>query len=459
LFGDVVRKYTEKSRKRTKASEKKAGKAKVMGKNDTKLFTLAQRRKSYNKNIPKKAEKQRHMKEYRREKKVLGVNPELKEKNTANRKKSRAYQKFAEIHNKFYNSKKDTVPASLKMKETKIFFGKATRNYFVAVERLKTLEQDIYYEGNALGKMHDGTFQEITDKDMQRSVWTAFKLLGANEHARRANSVDLGSGLGNPSLFFSQLYFEEGWHFGIEFDKGLALTANGNLKRVTTKGVVNVTAGHFEEDNIKENGELSHVQPPHVALVHGDIQQIEHYSGFDIVYSFDAVHITEVKLAMKNAWNHTLSKNCKLFITNSSLKEVEELGYQDLQLVKETRVTFSKMNNGCESRPCYFYLQESLKMKSKNKWTFGSESSDAHMKTTMMENDSDPFQEVWKIFHEGGHGMMNWNIINHNMNHPDGQNFIERNEKSNRIIKVDYNEKRQRQKVWNAAALLNKRNG
>ena len=98
-------------------------------------------------------------------------------------------------------------------------------------------------------------------------------------------------------------------------------------------------------------------------------------------------------------------------------------------------------------------------MKSKNKWTFGSESSDAHMKTTMMENDSDPFQEVWKIFHEGGHGMMNWNIINHNMNHPDGQNFIERNEKSNRIIKVDYNEKRQRQKVWNAAALLNKRNG
>jgi hypothetical protein len=55
--------------------------------------------------------------------------------------------------------------------------------------------------------------------------------------------------------------------------------------------------------------------------------------------------------------------------------------------------------------------------------------------------------------------MMNWNIINHNMNYPDGQNFIERNEKSNRIIKVDYNEIQQRQKVWNAAALLNKRNG
>jgi hypothetical protein len=82
------------------------------------------------------------------------------------------------------------------------------------------------------------------------------------------------------------------------------------------------------------------------------------------------------------------------------------------------------------------------------------------MKTTMMENDSDPFQEVWKIFHEGRPVKMNWNIIEHNMNHPDGQNFIERKEKTNRIIKFDYNEKRQQQKVWNAAALLlNKRNG
>jgi hypothetical protein len=156
--------------------------------------------------------------------------------------------------------------------------------------------------------MQDGTFQQITDKDMQCSVWKAFNFLGANKHARRANSVDLGSGLGKPSLYFSQLYFEQGWHFGIEFDKGLANTTNGNLKRVTCKGLANVMEGHFEENNIKEDGELTHVRPPHVALIHGDIQQIEHYRGFDIVYSFDAVHITEVKLAMRNALNHPLSK-------------------------------------------------------------------------------------------------------------------------------------------------------
>jgi hypothetical protein len=60
-------------------------------------------------------------------------------------------------------------------------------------------------------------------------------------------------------------------HFGIEFDKGLHLTANGNLKCITLKGWVNVDGGLFAKDNIKENGELSHVRPLHVALVHGDI--------------------------------------------------------------------------------------------------------------------------------------------------------------------------------------------
>jgi hypothetical protein len=132
-----------------------------------------------------------------------------------------------------------------------MFFEKSTRKYFVAVERLKNLGGDIYYERSALGKMLDGMFQEISDKDMQLSVWKAFKLLGANKLARRANSVDLGSGLGKPSLFFSQLYFEEGKHFGIEFDKGLAHTANGNLKRVTIKGVVNVQKGHLKKKTSK----------------------------------------------------------------------------------------------------------------------------------------------------------------------------------------------------------------
>ncbi len=40
-------------------------------------------------------------------------------------------------------------------------------------------------------------------------------------------------------------------HFGIEFDKGLHLTANGNLKRITLKVWANVDGGLFAKDNIK----------------------------------------------------------------------------------------------------------------------------------------------------------------------------------------------------------------
>ena len=143
MCDDDIFKYTENLRKRTKATEQKAGKAKAMGKYNIKLLKLAHSRRSYNKNKAKKAKKQEYMKEYRQKNKEIGVNPELKAKNAANRKASRAYQKFAEKHNKLYSSKKDMVPASLKMKETKIFFEKSTRKYFVAVERLKNLRGDI----------------------------------------------------------------------------------------------------------------------------------------------------------------------------------------------------------------------------------------------------------------------------------------------------------------------------
>ncbi len=53
-FEDVVKNQTEKLRKGRKSSEQKAGKAKAMGINDTKLSKLAQQRSSYNKNKSKK---------------------------------------------------------------------------------------------------------------------------------------------------------------------------------------------------------------------------------------------------------------------------------------------------------------------------------------------------------------------------------------------------------------------
>lgn len=180
------------------------------------------------------------------------------------------------------------------------------------------------------------------------------------------------------------------------------------------------------------------------------------------MYSFDAVHIPEVKLAMMKAWNHPQSKTTKLFITNSNPEEVDSLGYEDILLVNEIRVNFSKMNNGCESRPCYFYLRKSMTKKPKNKWAFGSVSPSVRTKTTSKENDRDPFQDVWKMFYEERRCngcKINWKIVEHNMRHQDGQNFVERGEKTNRKVKVDYNEQRQEQSVWKTARLSNKRNG
>jgi hypothetical protein len=92
-------------------------------------------------------------------------------------------------------------------------------------------------------------------------------------------------------------------HFGIEYNKGLLDVANGNLKRITTKGVVHVDARFFDGDIIRQNGELSHVRPPHVTLDHGDLQNVEHYNGFDFIYSFDAFHNHKKKHAMQMAWD------------------------------------------------------------------------------------------------------------------------------------------------------------
>ncbi len=119
------------------------------------------------------------------------------------------------------------------------------------IPRLKHIREGIYFERQALGKMLDGTLQEITDYNMQQTVWKAWKHLGADKRVSHAISADLGLGLGKPLLFFSQLYFSRGMHFGIEFDKRLHLPANRNLKCVTLKGWANVDGGLIAKDNIK----------------------------------------------------------------------------------------------------------------------------------------------------------------------------------------------------------------
>ena len=111
-------------------------------------------------------------------------------------------------------------------------------------------------------------------------TWT---LLGGNFPASYANSLDNGSGVGNLSTYFSQCYFEFGFHVGVEYDKGMTDSAIGNLKQLTEKDFANYRPGYFDPECIVKHGELCHVRPPNVALRHVDIVQYEYLAGFNIL--------------------------------------------------------------------------------------------------------------------------------------------------------------------------------
>jgi hypothetical protein len=58
-------------------------------------------------------------------------------------------------------------------------------------------------------------------------------------------------------------------------------SAMGNLKLLTEKGSANYKAGYLDPEYIAQHGELYHIQPPNVALLHGDIEQYKHLAGFE----------------------------------------------------------------------------------------------------------------------------------------------------------------------------------
>jgi hypothetical protein len=87
---------------------------------------------------------------------AIKQNPEAQSKfnakKAADRKASWYYEKWADRHNAYYRSEKYHIPASLKEKETKKFFHKATNKYFVKIPRLKHIGEGIYFERQALEK-------------------------------------------------------------------------------------------------------------------------------------------------------------------------------------------------------------------------------------------------------------------------------------------------------------------
>ena len=111
---------------------------------------------------------------------------------------------------------------------------------------------------------------------MQNVTCMAWSLLRGDWRAIFANSLDNGSGMGNPSTYFSPCYFEYGFHVGVEYDRGMTNSAMGNLKCLTKKGCTNYRVGYFDPEYIAQHGELCHIRQPNVALLHGDIEQYKH---------------------------------------------------------------------------------------------------------------------------------------------------------------------------------------
>lgn len=445
MIDKIMTKRMKRDERKKKDAAKKAG---MPTKTQLHKAVLARKRSKYSKDCMLRETKQKKSREYQKElRKKLNDDPvkkeEFKRKRSEYMARIRAYEKWATNHNMRYESMSDKVPTKMSQKETTLSFGKVSRNYLFVFPRMKTLGQDIYYEREPLGKMGDGVFQEITPASMQNVTCMAWTLLGGDWRASFANSLDNGSGMGNPSTYFSQCYFEFGFHVGVEFDKGMTNSAVGNLKRLTEKGFANYKAGYFDPEYIAQHGELCHVRPPNVALLHGDIEQYKHLAGFDFIYGFDKVNSWTTKEAVRLAWDHPMSKNCKLMITNSDMNEVRDLGYTDLVQVGKIKIQFARMGRGSESRTSYFYMRKSFHSLPKNKWTFEFESPELEV--------GHPFNDVWEIFNQGRLDpvtkklredcAINWKIIEMNLKQDTDVNFVERVDRSTRNMKVNYNEK------------------
>ena len=105
------------------------------------------------------------------------------------------------------------------------------------------------------------------------------------------NTLDIGLGMGHPSLTFSQYYWDQrGIHLGIKLDQGLYNMACFNLKSLIEKGLVNYFYECFTDESIKLLGEPEHIIPPYVAFVHDEISDIVDIGWADLCYRFDAVN-------------------------------------------------------------------------------------------------------------------------------------------------------------------------
>jgi hypothetical protein len=104
--------------------------------------------------------------------------------------------------------------------------------------------------------MGKGIFQEITPASMQNVICMAWILLVGDWCASFANSLDSGTSMGDPLTYFSQCYFELGFHIGVKYDKVMMNSIMGNLKHLTEKGFANCMTEYFAMEYTVKHGEF-----------------------------------------------------------------------------------------------------------------------------------------------------------------------------------------------------------
>ena len=144
--------------------------------------------------------------------------------------------------------------------------------------------------------------------------------------------LELGAGVGKPSLHFSSFF--RCLTVGIEIDYPLYFASLGNLKKVYSKA-----------------DELG-FQPPSVAFVHSDISNLSSFDPFEVIYSFDCLFEPALLMHIGRVFND--SSKCKVFMSYKKPAVLQDLGFIGLRLMAKLPM---KMIGSRELKTCFVYTR------------------------------------------------------------------------------------------------------
>ena len=434
---------------------------KVPTKNDIRVKKNLDSKHRYH-NMDKQAKFKMNTKKWIKQREVraeIDKNPSAKrerlDRRNEQRAKATACKRFTEKHNILYPSNVDRLKENQREKSGLILLGRVCKSTMILPGRLLTLASGIPFIHEPLGAMTgEGYYQTITPGSRLKLFNAMLKLI-PTEKLRYLNTLDIGSGLSLPSLFFSQYITEFGVHFEIESQAGLVNSARYNIKQVTAKGLNNIYQGHLSPSNIKKDGELQHVVPPNCVSIPGKIEHIPDFANFDMIHGFDEVNSPETFHHLAMLWNKTESKMCKFFITNLSPPEIADLGFNDIVCKDQFRCQLSGVVGGRESRVFYVYMRKTVSTRARSSWKF---ENDYQVATA-----SGPFKEAWERFHKGRlqantRYSFNPEIVKMNMEY-DIQNFSTNKEGRSRTTTKapSYTEEKLIESQWQTARNMAKR--